>query len=383
MPAADYPTLTAALSERGRARFAKAVSDLEAGAAAGSIPNPVFTEAKSLVGRAIEEGWRRAVQDPYTWSRDYAAAETERAALQALNGYPQAHTMATFQRRAEAVPDTPAGRAIRAFLAEIAPLAGLVTRCKDLAVKRQPKVPEATPTERYSAPAASGTAMARVLGVLEEITRASRDALRDLIAERHTRRLDAYLAAQEENRTAPQGKRLRDYSPYEHTRRIGNGRSDPVLRGALEALTESRFDHDSRQTLHQRRPDFRERIGRRADADADELCRSYIDKNLAKLDSIIERKGDFEAIEVIGRRLDPAGMEGRLRVSFADGASFEARSSVVMSWSVHGKAFLRFPLTFHDVVLAGGAPMPAPSEERMNEVFAAPASAPEEDGPEP
>jgi hypothetical protein len=38
---------------------------------------------------------------------------------------------------------------------------------------------------------------------------------------------------------------------------------------------------------------------------------------------------------------------------------------------VRNKAFVRFPLTFHDVMLADGSPMKQPSEERMHSIFCA------------
>lgn len=55
------------------------------------------------------------------------------------------------------------------------------------------------------------------------------------------------------------------------------------------------------------------------------------------------------AITVAGREVNPAGMEGRLKVSFSDESSFEVRTSVVWSSSALGTVFPRFPVTFHNV----------------------------------
>lgn len=62
-------------------------------------------------------------------------------------------------------------------------------------------------------------------------------------------------------------------------------------------------------------------------------------------------------------------LRGTLRFFFTDGSSFVVQNSVVWSHSIYGKAFNRFPLTFHDVIMPDGSKMPRPSEERMNTVF--------------
>ena len=113
-------------------------------------------------------------------------------------------------------------------------------------------------------------------------------------------------------------------------------------------------------------------IDKRAGENADEVCRFFVSKNVRKLDSIVEAKGNFTGIDIVSKSLNPSGMEGRLRLRFDDGTSFEARSSVVMVWSASGKPFQRFPLTFHNVVMPDQTIMARPSEERMNTLFVTP-----------
>ena len=95
----------------------------------------------------------------------------------------------------------------------------------------------------------------------------------------------------------------------------------------------------------------------------------FIVKNLTKLDSIVDAKGDVAIVTVISQNLGLCQLEGTLRVTFKDGALFDAKNSVVWTHSIHGKPFNRFPLTFHDVRFADGTKMPQPSEERMNTLF--------------
>ena len=113
------------------------------------------------------------------------------------------------------------------------------------------------------------------------------------------------------------------------------------------------------------------KVLRLATSDAQSIRDAFIHKNLKKLHAIVDGKGNPLSIEVVREFLRMSGLEGTLRVCFDDGSSFLARNSVVLSHSVHGTPFLRYPLTFHDVVLADGSRMGRPSEERMNTIFLA------------
>ncbi|ETX13549.1 hypothetical protein OCH239_09730 [Roseivivax halodurans JCM 10272] len=379
MPAEDYPRVLRHLTERRAAQFTAIVAELEAARAAGEIANARLNDAKLPFSRAIEEAWDREAQRPYLWNRDYPGSAREREAMDAFTGSPAPHLMRSFTARAAKLGETEAGRVIRGFLEEIAPLMELMAHCKTIAVKRQVRTPEARPSEIYSAPAASGTAMAEVNAALQEITRAARDHLAEMISAREERVLEQFLAAVEENRNPPEGQRqLRNFSPYEYSRRKGRGQSRPDLRVPLEALTQDRYDRDLKLMIHEPRPDFRDILRDRGRSQADALCSDFIDRNLSKLASIVDAKGNFETIDIIGRSVNPAGMEGRLRVSFDDDSRFEARTSVVWSCSPLGTPFTRYPVTFHDVRMPGGELTRKMSQKEMNEIFAAaPAAAPD------
>jgi hypothetical protein len=104
--------------------------------------------------------------------------------------------------------------------------------------------------------------------------------------------------------------------------------------------------------------------------DADEIRDAFVYKNAKKIVSIIDAKNNFKAIDIISDSISLGGLRSTLRLTFDDGSEFTAKLQAVFSTSVHGKHFLRHPLTFHDVKLPGGAKMGQPSEERMNEIFA-------------
>ena len=213
--------------------------------------------------------------------------------------------------------------------------------------------------------------MGRVNEALQAITQDSRDHLASLIKARESKLLERFLAAVDENLDPQEGtKRIRNFSPYEYARRIGKGEARPDLRRPLEALTCDRYDLQRKAIIYEAKPDVAQILTDRAKTQADELCAAFIERNLAKLASIVEGKGNFASIDVLGRHVNPAGMDGRLRIGFDDDTSFEARTSVVWSHSVLGKLFTRFPVTFHDVALPGGELSRKMSEKEMNEVFA-------------
>jgi hypothetical protein len=58
-----------------------------------------------------------------------------------------------------------------------------------------------------------------------------------------------------------------------------------------------------------------------------------------------------------------------MKVSFADGSEFTVRNKVITNTSSAGKWFYQYPTTFHDVKLADGSKLEAPSEEKMVKVF--------------
>ncbi|WP_027234370.1 hypothetical protein [Leisingera caerulea] len=384
MPAKDYPSILRHLSERRAAQFRDIVETLEAAQAAGAIANARYNDAKLPFSRAIEDAWDKAVQRPYLWNRDYPAGDAERDAMGAFSGSPAPHLMGSFTKKAIALGDTPAGVAVRDFLEEISPLMELMAHCKTITVKRQPKAEEPRPSEVYSAPTASGTAMGQVNDALNAVTKEARDHLASLICAREERVLNRYLKAVSDNMQPEEGKRqLRDFSPYAFARQIGHGQASADLRKPLEALTQHRFDGDKKIVVYEARDDFRDILQERSVKQADELCAAFIDRNLAKLASIVGAKGNFSGIEVIGHAPNPAGMDARLRVNFDDGSHFEARTSVVWSASPLGTPFTRFPVTFHYVVTPDGEMTRKMSQKQMNEDFIAASRPDQEASPSP
>lgn len=116
---------------------------------------------------------------------------------------------------------------------------------------------------------------------------------------------------------------------------------------------------------------YRDILRKTADEQAAWAQDRFIYKNVMKLATIVERKGNLSNSTVIKGVVDRNGFGGEIRFEFADGSKFIVRNKIVLKYSVHGNPFLQAPTTFHNAVLPNGSVMPGqPSEEDMVEVFA-------------
>lgn len=370
MPANDYPLISNALTVRKQQQFAEALRDLEAGRDAGELPNAVYSRAKQTISRCTEYAWSELTRKPYSWNRDYikAAPEKEREMLQDIAAYPQVGNIAKLGRQADELGDTQAGHAMREVMEEVRPIFELIRTCKDLAVKRGQTPAEPSVVERYQAPAASGTAMAAILLELTEITRAARDGIANRLSERHAKTVETFLASQQAHHDSIKSDRLARFDIFTYARHLGRGKADAQLMDRLTvALDENRGPKGVK--TYALKADGKQIIAQRSAKEAENICQSYIEKNMSKLAPIIEERGDYEGMQIIGRDVNPGAMTGHLRISFKDGARFDVRSQAVMSFSIYGTPFMRFPLTFHNVQLGDGSLISRPSEKKMNAEF--------------
>lgn len=101
---------------------------------------------------------------------------------------------------------------------------------------------------------------------------------------------------------------------------------------------------------------------------------TFLHKNALKLSSLLDVKGNLTAITVLPdvpvRLHEGAGtLTSEMEVTFADGSRFNVRNKVIINTSSAGRSFYQYPTTFHDVKLADGTKLEAPSEEKMVKVF--------------
>lgn len=117
-------------------------------------------------------------------------------------------------------------------------------------------------------------------------------------------------------------------------------------------------------TDRKRIPDWQEKIQKEAEKAAKAEVDGFKHKMALKLGAVIDKKGGAE-IRVIGETVD----SNSIWFKFPDGSSFEIRTQQVLSHSVLGKLFARYPSTFHSVVDHEGQKMSNPSAARLQIEF--------------
>lgn len=116
--------------------------------------------------------------------------------------------------------------------------------------------------------------------------------------------------------------------------------------------------------------DYKAKIVKLVTEEAEFTRRVFVSRNSAKLGKIIEAKGNFESVEAFRPRVTRGVIETVMNLKFTDGSSFQVQNQVVYKTSTLGNPFTQYPTTFHNVVMPNGAAMKGPSEQRMNKVFA-------------
>jgi hypothetical protein len=99
----------------------------------------------------------------------------------------------------------------------------------------------------------------------------------------------------------------------------------------------------------------------------DYVASHFVSKNLNKLVSLL-RKKTLVDITVHSLSVRNSAIHSSMYFSFNDGSSFEVRNKLVYGHSDQGTPFVKYPTTFHDVMVEG-KPMSQPSELRVYDVF--------------
>jgi len=366
----NFPLIDAALSQVPARRsgvdnvqqFNGMVSEAETALANGQISNVKYKDLKDAINRRLDDAWKIAISEKYAYNGKYRDLPSDVYDLYS-SFYPQIHTALGYQKKLHVTKlKHPMINAMREFVDETAKIAKIFAGLKDMIVKRVPK-PVEDRKAKYNAPGASKTAMGAVKSLLEKITQDAYDALVANFEKRIRFYLNSYLDAQKILRNA--GKFLSVYDFY-NPHRKGEKNFNPFAYDLIMKLT-IHPSYKEQEVLV--RPDVDKLISDMAHKSADEIRDMFVYKNLFKLDSIVEAKGNFLKGEIIGSEIHMGSLQGTLKFWFEDGSHFTVINSVVWSHSVYGVPFNRFPLNFTNVVMPDGSKMARPSEERMNTVF--------------
>jgi hypothetical protein len=352
-----FPAFVGLVAEdaRWRPRIVGALDAVTRGLADGRIANPVFQSVKETLNRAVERAWEVSVGD-----RFFRRGAIEQAGSIEVDLWTDITMFGVYTviasgkkaakaRKAAAASGhtaVPAIDAVDAFVQEMRPLALAMDRLRPMVVKRQVKTAEEREADNaFVPPPTSSAATKQVRELLEGITEKHHAALLDALTFSYRKELDQFLES-------AGGDSWRKRAQSSH-----------VVSRCVERIG------DWRSYSYRRRPDADQVIADIASKDAKQVRDAFVFKNLKKLCSIIDAKGDLTSAQVVETTVHLSSLRGVLRFGFGDGSGFTVQNSTVLSRSVHNRFFLRFPLTFHDVVMPDGSRMKQPSEERMNTVF--------------
>lgn len=359
-------------------RATKSIEEFSKGLEYDEILNARYLDAKENLNRRIDEAYRAVFTDPYLSMRE----QLNKAQEDALGeiywiSHPTLHSIPGMLKKVEKIraknPSIPMIGIVVDFLTELLPLAAAAKVLKDKVVKRQARSEEEKQAIMYTPPPSSAKAVAQVREMLEKFVADSYAALVAELEKRYQGSVSRFFDALEavENGTSTRVReahyRNRPFSPYEFCTTPYGVTSEVI---GLQKFTTLGVRPNGQKGYVQV-PNMNGVIHAEAVKDADHIKQMYIAKNLRKLTSILEAKGDdnFKDIREVGRPTQMAYLEGSMLIEFNDGSSFVASNSVVFVVNQQGTRFNRFPLTFHNVKLAGGVPMKAASEKRMNTVF--------------
>jgi hypothetical protein len=261
------------------------------------------------------------------------------------------------------------------------PIIDAILFLKGKAVKRQPLTNEQRRAPKFTPPPSTSKAVARVRAILKEIVDRQYEALVDQFTKQYQGFVTGFIAKQKEADKDPtltgfeyrSSRRLASYySVEQHSTfvgRDGQTYTDQTKVTMLRIATKTDYAKGEYRVMV--KANAMVLMAEEAVKKAKEIRDLFVVKNLKKFVAILEGKGDdlFASAREINGSVSLGGLRGEFEIVFTDGSSFEAKNAVVWVMNSFGTQFNRFPLTFHNVKLAGGGAMKSPSEKRMNTVF--------------
>lgn len=353
-----FPQLLSTLTERRSADFVSLLETFEKSLTSGAIANPIYQEAKSALGRMVNDGYKTLVSAKFVYAGQWETLPEVVWDLDSSFMIMGLHDCKSALKKVRASKGVgPAFDAIKSFLEEVEPLVLANEALKPLVVKRVAKTEEQKLAEGvYVATEGSTEATVRVRQMLVEVTTSERENIVKWLARQYTMMANRFFAI---------GDGANPITAKDQRELYG----DPEYRMVVNVCINT-HPKDRKELYVMGPPDVAAKaLHDIAEKEAKSIQETFVFKNLVKLAAIIEAKGNFSHGEVLDHSVNLSGLTGTMRFHFHDGSNFRIENSVVHSTSVHGKAFLRFPLTFHDVYFSNGERMKSPSEERMHEVF--------------
>ncbi|RYY12117.1 MAG: hypothetical protein EON55_12940, partial [Alphaproteobacteria bacterium] len=281
-------------------RVAKAIVEMDAALAAGTVFKANFDRIKSPLEYGVEQAWKGSVIEAILSNRaDWNDAITELY----YSGHPTAHTIKTVTKRVETLAKTGKFDAVAklasAFLAEIAPIYVRLNTLKGLITKRETKAETVAREAAYKPAPVESNVLIAIRARLTEIAEGARAQLEANFADYDRRMLAVYFAADLAYTANTPSKPTFYKTP--HAVFVGSKARSQRNHEAAQTV-DGLLQRRDRAEMPMVRVDAEEVIVTNAKRAANEVVDHFINKNLKKLVSIIEAKGGYESAELLGNR---------------------------------------------------------------------------------
>jgi hypothetical protein len=322
-----------------------------------AIPNPVFQEMKRFFANRLETVYEKYISEKYLYGGRYENLPKDVYEFTLnVSPHPELHRIQSWLKKVTALGKDkhPFTSDLFNFLTEISPLASAFEKLKGYIVKRQPRKEGEPGTKTYIPPITQAGAAKKISDLLTQITQ--------LVYEDHVRGIMKWFERIVSNfmKAQAEGKKngIHDYF------------KNNLYAKQIIYLVQEKKKYDYRPNAPiVLSANYTEILLQEAQRIAKNTQTQFVIKNTQKLASIITAKNNLKEAKMLHAEAGARGIQGSSYITFEDGSSFTVQNSAVWSTSIHGKPFLRFPTTFHNVLMSDGNRMSQPSEEKMNTIF--------------
>ena len=315
------------------------------------IPNPQFQKIKSDVSRAFDIATNstklKGANEFTVWGLQKQDGETEEYKYSFPNSvlHVAGYIKRTTKQLKRTIKSPNATKLVKAAMTACEPWVEIAEKLKAMkgdVVKRQVGVG----TKKNPVP--TGVLNKEIEEELEKIGKGFAKELEENFEDHYNRLIKNYQA---------DAKRKGSTSTYDLYKSNDNYHLNKILSNFLD----SEYGPNGHY-VYSLKKDYKSIVDKMAKQSAKDAVEGFVLKMKMKLSVIVGSRG-------IG--VDVSGNSNRNTISFEfeDKSRFTVQNSIVLSYSVYGKPFYRYPTTFHNVILPGGKKLSNPSEAKIKKEF--------------
>ena len=315
------------------------------------IPNPKFLQIKTDVSRAFDIATNstklKGANEFTVWGLQKQDGEAEEYKYSFPNSvlHVAGYIKRTTKQLKRTIKSPNATKLVKAAMTACEPWVEIAEKLKAMkgdVVKRQVGVG----TKKNPVP--TGVLNKEIEEELEKIGKGFAKELEENFEDHYNRLIKNYQA---------DAKRKGSTSTYDLYKSNDNYHLNKILSNFLD----SEYGPNGHY-VYSLKKDYKSIVDKMAKQSAKDAVEGFVLKMKMKLSVIVGSRG-------IG--VDVSGNSNRNTISFEfeDKSRFTVQNSIVLSYSVYGKPFYRYPTTFHNVILPGGKKLSNPSEAKIKKEF--------------